>query len=191
MVDQMGDAEHPLVAATRCWVARLVVGETLCPWAAPVVRDETLRYAASAAADLPALLADVAAELTRLVNSSPARLATTLLVHTGDLLTDFEAYLDALSLVEAALSDAGLDGEIQVASFHPDYRFADGDPDDVAHYTNRSPAPTFHFIREADISAAVASHPDIDAVPRRNIAHVRALGRAHLDALMTACKERP
>jgi hypothetical protein len=187
MVNHSTVTQHPLVNAVTCWVTRLVVGEGLCPWAAPVVRDGTLRFIGTDAPDLEALLHAVRAELERLINTAPAILSTTILVHTGDLLADFDDYLDALHLVEAALTDAGLDGELQVASFHPNYRFA-GPADDAAHYTNRSPAPLFHFIREADVSAAIASHPDIDAVPRRNIEHMRTLGRAHLEALLADCK---
>ncbi len=168
------DPHEPPDVAVRRWVEQFVVALGLCPFAAPVM--STLRVVATDATSLEHLLRAFQGELNRLVNAAPKALPTTLLVVPGPLLADFEDYLDALALLEAALADAGVEGEIQVASFHPDYRFADADPDDVAHYTNRAPHPTFHLIREADISAAVERHPDPDGIPARNVDLLRSLG---------------
>lgn len=168
---------EPPDAAVRRWVEQFVVGLGLCPFAAPVL--QTMRVVTTPATSLEGLLRAFEAELQRLVDSDPGALPTTLLV-APDMLADFEDYLDALALLEAALADAGLEGEIQVASFHPEYRFADADPDDVAHYTNRAPYPTFHLLREAHVSEAVDRHPDPEGIPIRNVAQLRALGLAGL-----------
>ncbi len=156
----------------RRWIEEVVVGLNLCPFARPVMAR--LRVVESEAADLEALLYDLQAELSALVSTPPAELPTTVLV-VPHFLADFHDYLDALEVVEAALVDAELEGVIQVASFHPDYVFADAEPDDPANRTNRSPLPAFHLIREEDVAAAVASHPDPECIPARNVALMRRL----------------
>lgn len=170
--------DHPedaAVAAVERWVRRLVVGLNLCPFAAPVLRAGAARFVRSDAADLEALLGDVVEELERLLRVDAEELATTLIV-VPDLLHDFDDYLDALALIDAALAEAGLEGEVQVASFHPDYRFEGEDPDDPSHLTNRSPHPVFHLLREDQVADAVARHPDAEGIPARNIAKLRQLG---------------
>lgn len=179
------EPDAPIIEATRRWVQGVVIGHGLCPFARPVAAR--LRYAISRAGDLEALLVDLAAELTHLLQTPPATLPTSLLIVPG-LLADFDDYLDALALIEAAVEHAGLAGVIQVASFHPDYRFADAPADDPAHYSNRSPWPMFHLLREDDVTHAVASHPDPEGIPQRNIAHLRALGGPRLAAELAACR---
>lgn len=170
----------PVEAITRRWIERVVVGLSLCPFARPVL--PRLRVAVTDADDLEALLGALVDELQRLVDTDPEALPTTVLV-VPDGLADFDAYLDALALVEAALADTGLDGEIQVASFHPRYRFDGVPPDDPANYSNRSPYPMFHLLREADVSRAVDTHPDPEGIPTRNIERLRALGADAIRAL--------
>lgn len=173
-----------IIDATRHWVHGVVIGHGLCPFAGPVATR--LRYSISRARTLEALLTDLAAELTHLIQTASGALPTTLLV-VPEMLEDFDDYLDALALAEAALEHAGLDGVIQVASFHPDYRFADAPEDDAAHYSNRSPWPMFHLLREDDVAHAVSTHPDPHGIPDRNVAHLRALGVGHLAAELAAC----
>lgn len=167
-------------ARTRRWIEQVVVGLSLCPFARPVL--PTLRIAVTPARDLEALLGALAAELGRLVGSDPTALPTTVLV-VPEALADFDDYLDALAVVEAALEDAGLEGEIQVASFHPRYRFEGAPADDPANYSNRSPYPMFHLLREADVGAAVDAHPDPEGIPARNIERLRAMGVEAIRAL--------
>ncbi len=163
----------PTAVAVRRWIEEIVIGENLCPFARPVF--DRLRVAVSDARTLDGLIGDLAAELQRLLDSPAGVLPTTVLA-VPRMLADFEAYLDALAVAEAVLADAGLEGEIQIASFHPAYRFADAPADDPAHFTNRSPVPLFHLIREDDVDQALASHPDPDGIPQRNQARFRALG---------------
>jgi hypothetical protein len=170
--------------ATRRWVERVVIGENLCPFARAVV--PRMRVAVSAAESLEDLLGDVAAELQRLIDTAPPALSTTLIV-TPAMLARFGDYLEALAVIERAITDAGLSGELQVASFHPRYRFADATSDDPANYTNRSPYPMFHLLREAEVSRAVDAHPDPDGIPARNVERMRALGEAGVRALLAGC----
>jgi hypothetical protein len=167
--------DTPALARTRAWVEHAVIGLNLCPFAkAPQVKD-LVRYVESAAEDPAALLADLAAELQRLARQPAAQLETTLLVHPK-VFTDFEDFNDFLGVAEEVVADLGLEGEIQVASFHPDYRFEGTAPDDITNATNRSPHPTLHLIREASIDRAVAAFPEAEAIYETNMATLRRLG---------------
>ena len=167
--------DAPYIEATRTWLDRVVIGLDLCPFARSVHLSNRIRYCVSDARRPEALLEDLARELVALQKADPEACETTLLIHPwvfGDFL-DFNDFLDA---VDGAIEELGLEGEIQVASFHPDYQFAETQPDDIENYTNRSPHPTLHLLRESSIERAVAAHPDIDAVPEKNIRTLRRLG---------------
>lgn len=163
------------LALTRAWVERAVIGLNLCPFAkAPQVKGQ-VRYVLSTATDEEGLMADLVAELHRLAESPAEKLETTLLVHPG-VGADFADYNDFLDLADAALEELGLDGELQVASFHPQYQFADSAPDDISNATNRSPFPTLHLLREASIDRAVAAFPEAETIFEANIATMDKLG---------------
>ena len=167
--------DAPYIEATRTWLDRVVIGLDLCPFARSVHLSNRIRYCVSDARRPEALLEDLARELVALQKADPEACETTLLIHPwvfGDFL-DFNDFLDA---VDGAIEELGLEGEIQVASFHPDYQFAETQPDDIENYTNRSPHPTLHLLRESSIERAVAAHPDIDEVPEKNIRTLRRLG---------------
>jgi hypothetical protein len=163
------------IAATRHWLQRAVIGLNLCPFAKAVLAKEQVRFVLSEARDADALLDDLIAELTHLRDTPADQVDTTLLVHPH-VLTDFLDYNDFLDVADAALTALDLDGEIQVASFHPDYRFADSEEDAVENYTNRSPFPMLHLLREASVERAVAVFPDADAIVDRNMAALNTLG---------------
>ncbi|MDX2424148.1 MAG: DUF1415 domain-containing protein [Amphritea sp.] len=164
---------------TRQWVESMVVGLNLCPFAAPVVKDHSLRYAVTEAEGGEALVAAFLAEVERLVEADEQSLSTTLfIVPTG--LADFYDYLDQLQLFENLLQEAGLEGVLQFASFHPGYLFAGVAEDDLSHWSNRAPWPTFHIIREAEMSRALAHYSHPEQIPERNIQRLRALGREAL-----------
>jgi hypothetical protein len=177
-----GDAAERVIAATRTWLEKAVIGLNLCPFAKPAYAAKRIRYAVSTASTEQALLADLERELETLAEASPAGIETTLLVHPH-VLGDFLDYNDFLGVAEAAIEALDLEGIIQVASFHPHYQFADTGPEDISNYTNRSPYPTLHLLREDSIERAVESHPDTDAIYQRNIETLRKLGRAGWDAL--------
>jgi hypothetical protein len=174
--------EDAVVAATRRWIERAVIGLNLCPFArAPYVQDR-LRIQVSGARDAEALAADLRAELEWLRDADAAQHETSLLVHPF-VLGDFADYNDFLDVADALLVEMELDGEIQVASFHPDYQFADAPPDAIENATNRSPYPTLHLLRESSIDRAVESGIDTDAIYERNIETLRKLGPAGWRAL--------
>jgi uncharacterized protein len=177
-----------VIAETRAWVDRAVIGLNLCPFAkAPQVKGQ-VRYAVSDASDTEALLAALIGELNRLAETSPDSVETTLLIHPH-VLSDFADYNDFLDLAEAAVTELDLEGVIQVASFHPQYQFAGSAPDDPANATNRSPYPTLHLLREASIDRAVAAFPDAESIFEANLATMRRLGADGWAALQRQCRE--
>ncbi|MFP5373918.1 MAG: DUF1415 domain-containing protein [Gammaproteobacteria bacterium] len=165
------------VAATRRWLERAVIGLNLCPFAKAVHVRNQIRYVLSGATTPEALLRELTRELEFLDAADPEMVETTLLIHPR-VLTDFLDYNDFLDDADAAVEALGLEGEIQVASFHPDYVFAGSDPDDVANCSNRSPYPMLHLLREDSVARAVEAHPDPDAIVERNIETLERLGHA-------------
>ncbi|HZE98398.1 MAG TPA: DUF1415 domain-containing protein [Planctomycetota bacterium] len=163
-----------VIAATKAWIEKDVIGLNLCPFAKAVHVAGQIRYVVSAATTSSALLSDFAAELIHLHETEPSVTDTTLLIHPR-VLTDFLDYNDFLTDGESALERLGLVGVIQVAGFHPQYQFADAAPDDPAHRTNRSPYPTLHLLREASVERALESYPYPDEIPARNIETMRRL----------------
>ena len=120
------------------------------------------------------LRADLNDELLHLRSVDAAQVDTTLLIHPG-VLDDFLAYNDFLDVADDVIKDLGLAGEFQIASFHPRYRFADTEPDDVTNRTNRSPYPTLQLLRESSVERALKEYPDASEIPRKNIETMRRL----------------
>ncbi len=170
------------IAETQRWIERAVIGLELCPFARAPLVQHRLRMQVSHARDATRLLEDLREELRFLHAADPAHLETTLLIHPF-VLEDFLDFNDFLDAADALLHELGLDGEIQVASFHPDYRFADTAADAMENFTNRSPHPTLHLLRESSIDRALASGIDTDAIYARNIETLRRLGADGWDAL--------
>jgi hypothetical protein len=174
--------DAPFIADTTRWVERAVVGLNLCPFArAPLVQGK-LRLRVSHARDTDALLDDLCGELQSLNALAPDECETGLLIHPF-VLNDFLDYNDFLDVADAAVQTLGLEGIWQVASFHPRYQFADTSPDDIANFSNRSPWPTLHLLREASVERAMASMSDTDAIYRNNIATLERLGHTGWQAL--------
>jgi len=176
------DAEDP-IAATRRWLERAVIGLNLCPFAKSVYVKQQVRFVLSEATTVDALLDELATELSLLASTDADTVDTTLLVHPR-VLTDFLDYNDFLDRADAAVAALGLEGELQVASFHPQYQFAGTYADEMGNFTNRSPYPTLHLLREASIDRAVAAFPNPDVIVERNIATLEKLGREGWDKLM-------
>ena len=168
-------ASDAIISATRDWVERAVIGLNLCPFAKSVFVKKQVRYALTAAATADELLAELEAELTRLANTDAADLDTTLLIHPLAM-TDFLDYHFFLAEVDALNRNLGFDGVFQIASLHPQYEFAGSELDDIANFTNRSPYPTLHLLRESSIDRAVAAFPDAADIFERNIETMERLG---------------
>jgi len=175
-------SDEDVIAATRQWIEKAVIGLNLCPFAKAVYVKNQVRYVVSRAPHLDGLLEDLDRELDFLAAADPDEIDTTLLIHPT-LLPDFLDFNDFLQLAEAAVDEHGLEGVIQLASFHPQFQFADTAPDDIGNYTNRAPFPTLHLLREASIERAVAAFPEAETIYLRNIETLKALGHAGWDAL--------
>jgi hypothetical protein len=168
--------ESEFIAATRIWLEKAVIGLNLCPFAKAVHLGNRIRFAVSFAESPEALRDDLLRELLALADADVAQVETTLLVHPR-VLKDFPDYNEFLDVADAALEELGLAGVLQVASFHPRYQFAGTAPDDIENFTNRSPYPTLHLLREESIERAVAAYPDTANIFEKNIETLRRLGR--------------
>ena len=176
------DADAVLVA-TREWLEKAVIGLGLCPFAKAVHARGQIRYAISLATSPAQLVDDLVAELRMLVDSDPAVVDTTLLA-VPRMFPDFEDYNDFLDIADALVDELELTGVIQIASFHPGYRFAGTMKDAIENYTNRSPYPLFHLLREDSVEKAVTTYPDVADIPERNIITLNNLGIEGWRALM-------
>lgn len=175
-------SKEAIIAATQLWLERAVIGLNLCPFAKAVHVKKQIRYVVSSATTLEELHKELIHELEFLAETSPEKVDTTLLIHP-QVLTDFLDYNDFLDVVDETLDELDLAGELQVASMHPHYQFADTQPDDMENYTNRSPYPTLHLLRESSVDKAVAAYPEADQIFEKNIATMKNLGHEGWDKL--------
>ena len=181
-MNQAAVNKDEVLAAMRQWLEKAVIGLNLCPFAKAVYVKNQVRFVVSEARHLDGLLEDLDRELDLLAAADPGEIDTTLLIHPT-LLPDFQDFNDFTIIAEAAVEEHGLEGIIQVASFHPAFQFADTEPDDIGNYTNRAPFPTLHLIREESMTRAVAAYPDAEAIFGRNIETLNKLGLAGWRAL--------
>jgi len=172
-----------ILAATRHWLTRAVIGLNLCPFAKSVYVKEQIRYTISAARDFSAVLSDLEHELQWLAEADPQQIDTTLLI-LPDALADFTEYNDMLYFADRLLQQLKLSGTLQIASFHPDYQFEGSSADQIENYTNRAPYPMLHLLREQSIERAVAAFPDAADIYEKNQVTLRQLGHAGWQALM-------
>lgn len=170
------------VDATRRWLERAVIGLNLCPFAKAVHKKGQIRFVVSEAEQPLQLHDDLVRELKLLRDSDPETIDTTLLIHPR-VLADFMDFNEFLEIADETVAELSLDGEIQVASFHPDFQFEGTAPDDITNYTNRSPFPTLHLLREASIDRAVAAFPDASSIFEANMGTLDKLGHEGWRAL--------
>ena len=167
---------------TRQWLEKAVIGLNLCPFAkAPHVKN-LVRISVSQARHLDGFLEDLDRELQLLGDTPADELETTLLVHPT-LFPDFDTFNQMLDIADAAVVDNGLEGIVQIAPFHPDFQFEGTNSDDIGNYTNRSPYPSLHLIREDSIAKAAQAFPDASAIFERNIALLEKMGHEGWDKL--------
>ena len=173
----MNSEKNPevMIAEMKNWLEKAVISLNLCPFAKAVHVKEQIRYVVSNATNEEELLADLLDELQQLYDADADKLETTLLIHPY-VLTDFLDYNDFLEVADAAVSELSLDGEIQVASFHPDYQFAETRYEDVENYSNRAPYPCLHLLRESSVERAVAAFPEAEKIYQKNIDTLKELG---------------
>lgn len=175
-----------IIRQTKKWLSTVIIAQGLCPFAKREFDADSIHYAVIDAADRHSQIDAVLLACEAL--DADARIETTLLIFP-DGLSDFIDYLDALGLANAVMGKAGYSGIYQLASFHPDYIFADVPFDDASHYTNRSPYPMFHILREASVEAALKTHPNPEGIPKRNIALTQRMGFAAVQNLLAQCYE--
>mgnify|MGYP006168856815 CR=1 FL=1 len=169
--------EETVLADTRQWIEKAVIGLNLCPFARSVYMKNQVRIVVSSARHLDAFLDELDRELDLLQATPADEIDTTLLVHPT-LFPDFEVFNDFQNVVDDVVAEHELDGVIQVASFHPQFQFEGTTPDDVTNCTNRAPYPTLHLLREDSIERAVAAFPDAADIYERNIETLQRLGHA-------------
>ena len=178
----MGETE--VISATRKWVEDVVVGYNLCPFAKRELVRNRLRFVVSEAETEDELLQALHSELQRLEDEP--EIETSLLIHPG-VLQDFGPYNEFLDAADGLLAYLDMEGVYQIASFHPDYQFAGTEPDAAENYTNRSPFPMLHLLREASLEAAIDSYPDVDGIPQRNIELMNELGSEKMRSILRSC----
>ena len=179
--------EHEkILCAVRRWVKNFIVELNLCPFAGRELLRNRIRFVVTEATTEEQLLSALETELALLNND--AAVETTLLIHPNVLrdIVDYNQFLDS---ADQLLVQMGLEGVLQVASFHPDYQFAGTAADDAENYTNRSPYPLLHILREASVEQSIAAYPEAEQIPVRNIALMNSLGREKLQALLQDCSE--
>lgn len=181
----------PIAESVKKWVEGMVVGLNLCPFAKRELLADRVRFFVSEAETEEQLLMDLHSELNLLNDCSDdgVDIETTLLIHPG-VLQNFSDYNQFLDYAEDLLMELKLEGVYQIASFHPDYQFADTETGDVENYTNRSPYPMLHLIREQSLEKAVANYPNPEQIPERNIALLRNLGREKVQTLLDDCASK-
>ena len=164
-----------ILADTRHWIEKAVIGLNLCPFARSVYVKNQVRIVVSQARHLDAFLDDLDRELDLLVNTPAEEIDTTLLVH-ATLFPDFEVFNDFLNVVDDVVAEHELEGVVQVAPFHPLFQFEGTEADDVTNCTNRAPFPTLHLLREDSVARAVDVYPDPDVIVERNIQTLDRIG---------------
>lgn len=166
--------DHPrIINAVKNWVEQFVVQLNLCPFAKAEIKKQSVYYCVSNAQNEQQLLIDLQQQLEQLAQQ-PKR-ETTLLIHPF-VLQEFDAYNQFLELCDALLEQLDYDGVFQIASFHPDYQFSDTKPNDSENYSNKSPFPLLHILREDSIEQAIKHYSNVDSIIQRNKQTLEQLG---------------
>ena len=177
-------SDNLIINSVRLWIDSFVVGLNLCPFAKRELVHDKVRFVTTNVNSEDRLLGVLQAEL-ELLNSNNT-IETTLLIHP-EVLRDFYDYNEFLNLADRLLKEMQFEGIYQVASFHPNYQFANTSPEDVENYTNRSPYPMLHILREDSLEKAIANYPEIDLIPEKNIELMESMGQDELNNIMQAC----
>lgn len=186
--DESGMSALQVIAETRSWVDRVVIGLNLCPFARAVQSRGQIRYVASPAVSADALRSELRQQMHALVTTDAAVVDTTLIIHPL-VLQDFLDFNDFLGIADDLLREEDLEGILQVASFHPQFRFAGTAPDAIGNATNRSPYPTLHLLREVSVDRAVAAVPAAEDIYLKNIQTLENLGHEGFARLRARCRD--
>ena len=171
-----------VIAVTRAWLEHAVIGLNLCPFAESVYRRQQIAYIVSHATDGSRLMDELIGAIEQLLQTEPVSIDTSLLIHPRALV-DFDDFNEFLGWTDEFLEKSGLNMHVQIASFHPGYRFAGTSADDITNCTNRSPFPTLHLLREKSVEAALEVLPNAAQLVEKNLDTFRELGRDGWQAL--------
>ena len=185
MSDKNSD-DLKIIEQTKKWINTVIVAHNYCPFAKREVDKGSVRYKIVYDTEFNSLLKALMQECVYLDQN--AEVETTLIILRSNL-NDFNSFLDCLVLAEDLLIAQGYEGVYQIASFHPDYCFQGADLNDPANFTNRSPYPMFHLIRESSVELAVKNHPDAESIPERNVEYARQQGIEKMAALLKECTD--
>jgi uncharacterized protein len=180
--------ESNAIEQTQQWLEEVVIGLNFCPFAKRELRKNAVRFILNKSGDIQETLEQMITEC-EFLDANPETETTLLILPNG--FEDFLYYLDLTELAEDLLAEQGYEGVYQVASFHPDYCFADSEADDAANYTNRSPYPMLHLLREASLDMAIDNYPDIDSIPKTNMQKARTLGAEFFQSILVNAKSKP
>jgi len=167
------------ITQTKSWIKQFVIAHNLCPFAGQPFAEELIKYVLIESEDIEVLVETTFLECIALKNISPSEIETTLIIHPN-LLNDFDAYLGLVEQLQEDLHKLELEGIVQIASFHPEYQFDGTQLNDAENFTNRSPYPMIHILRENSVEKAINLHPNAEAIPSKNIETMNRLGRAEL-----------
>ncbi len=173
----MNNTNQTVIQKTKNWVEEIVIGLNLCPFASQPFHNDTIEYTVNTGDSIEQHLQQLADCFTRLdarINNS-ADIETSLLIYP-DAYQKFDDYLELLDYANQLLDDLHYTGSYQIASFHPEYRFAGSTENDASNFTNRSPYPMLHLIRESGLEKAIANYPNVEAIPENNIKKMREIG---------------
>lgn len=177
-------SDELVTTQTMKWVKNFIVGFNVCPFAKREIEKESVRVVVLRSKKVDVALEELMAEVQWLDEQPETE--TTLLVFPT-LFKDFHRYLDFVEMAENLMFEQGCEGVYQLATFHPDYCFSGAEPDDVSNYTNRSPYPMLHLLREASVEKAIEFYGDTSGIPNENIEKMETLGRTKLDDMFATC----
>jgi uncharacterized protein len=180
--------EERIIDQTRCWLKSTIIGLNFCPFANHEFIKNSIRYSVSSGVDLESGLHALAEEFQYL--DKHPKTETSLLIFSESV-NNFDDFLQLIDYANQLLDDLGYRATYQLAHFHPQYCFANEAAEDASNYTNRSPYPTLHLIREAGMQRAIKNHPNTGTIPDTNIKLARKLGANHLQSLLDKCKNKP
>ena len=163
------------ITHTKEWLAKFVIGLNLCPFAKQPYSRDKIRYVVYEDEKEEALMKVFLEELYHLDQTPVMQVETSLIIHPNCLM-DFRSYLNFVQVLENLLAEAAFQGVFQIASFHPDYQFAGTGAEDAENYTNRSPYPMIHLLREESVEKALEHYENPESIPDVNIQKMNALG---------------
>lgn len=185
-MSNINNEDQRIIAQTKKWLESVVVAHNYCPFAKREIDKGSVRYQLIHETEFNSLLESVIQECIWLDQNEETE--TTLIILPSNL-SDFNSFLDCLVLAEDLLVSQGYEGTYQIASFHPDYCFQGAEENDPANFTNRSPYPMFHLIRESSVQKAIENHPDAESIPERNVEYAREQGLDKMTKLFKQCFE--